>query len=212
MAGIDWHIRALEINTCNCDWGCPCQFNARPTHGGCRAAVAMKVESGHFGEIGLDGVIWVQLIAWPGAIHEGGGEVQPIIDDRASRAQVDAIFRILKGEETDPGATIFNVFAATIDKVHKPIFTRIELEYDLAARRGRFAISNLIQAAVEQIRNPVTGAEHRVRVVMPDGFEYYEAEFASSRTYAPGAAVPLDWQDRHGFLARVEMTGRGVVH
>ena len=125
MPGIDWRIRGLEINTCNCAWGCPCQFNALPTLGHCRAAVAMKVESGHFGEVCLDGAIWAQLIAWPGPIHEGRGEVQPIIDDRTSREQTDAIFRILKGDETEAGATIFNVFAATIDKVHKPISTRI---------------------------------------------------------------------------------------
>ncbi len=211
MPRTDWRIRALEINTCNCDWGCPCQFNARPTRGDCRSAVAMRIESGHFGEIRLDSVIWAQLIAWPGPIHEGGGEVQPVIDDRASRAQVDALFRILKGEETEPGATIFSVLAATIDKVHKPIFTRIAFEHDLAARRGRFAVPGLVEAVVEPIRNPVTGAEHRVRVVLPEGFEYREAEFASSRTHAPTAAVPLDWQDRHGFLAATEMTGDGVV-
>jgi hypothetical protein len=211
MPGIDWRIRALEINTCNCDFGCPCQFNARPTRGDCRAAVAMRIESGHFGEVLLDGVIWAQLIAWPGPIHEGGGEVQLVIDDRASRPQVDALFRILKGEETEPGATIFSVLAATIDQVHKPIFRAIEFEHDLAARRGRFAVPGLLEAVVEPIRNPVTGAEHRVRVVLPDGFEYREAEFASSRTRAPDAAVPLDWQDRHGFLAAIEMTGQGVV-
>jgi hypothetical protein len=157
-------------------------------------------------------VIWAQLIAWPGPIHEGKGEVQPIIDDRASREQTDAIFHILKGEETEPGATIFNVFVATIDKVHKPIFTRIEFEHDLVARRGRFSVPGLVEALVEPIRNPVTGAPHRVRVVLPEGFEYHEAEFASSRTHAPSAAVALDWQDRHAFLASVEMTGRGVVH
>ncbi len=211
MTSVDWRIRALEINTCNCDWGCPCQFNSRPTYGDCRAAVAMKVENGHFGTVSLDGVLWAQLIAWPGPIHEGRGEVLPIIDDRASREQVDAIFRILKGEETEPGATIYNLLAATIDKVHKPVFTRIEFEHDLAARRGRFSVKGLIEAVVEPIRNPVTGAEHRVRVVLPDGFEYHEAEFASSRILAPTAAVPLDWRDRHGFLAAVEMTGAGVV-
>jgi hypothetical protein len=48
-------------------------------------------------------------------------------------------------------------------------------------------------------------------VVLPDGFEYRKAEFASSRTRAPDAAVPLAWRDRHGFLAAIETTGRGVV-
>ena len=209
---IDWRIRVSEINSCNCAWGCPCQFNALPTEGHCRAAVAMRIEQGHFGTVRLDGVLWAQLLAWPGPIHEGRGEVQPIIDSRASREQVDAVFRILKGEETEPGATIFNVFQAVIDKVHKPIFAPIEFEHDLTRRVGRFAVPGLVEVAIEPIRNPVTGEPHRVRVTLPDGFEYHEAEFASSRAQAPQAAVPCAWNARHGFLALTEMTGQGVVH
>lgn len=209
---IDWRMLASEINTCNCAWGCPCQFNAPPTDGHCRAAVAMRIEEGHFGAVRLDGVIWAQLLAWPGAIHEGRGEVQPIIDDGASREQVDALFRILKGEETVPGATIFSVFQALIDTVHKPIFAPIEFEHDLERRVGRFAVQGLVDVVVEPIRNPVTGQPHRARLVLPEGFEYHEAEFASSRTKAPHAAVPCDWDSRHAFLSITEMTGNGVVH
>ena len=116
-----------------------------------------------------------------------------------------------RAKRPSPARRSTTCFAATIDKVHKPVFARIEFEHDLAARRGRFSVKGLIEAVVEPIRNPVTGAEHRVRVVLPDGFEYHEAEFASSRILAPTAAVPLDWRDRHGFLAAVEMTGAGVV-
>lgn len=209
---IDWRIRGAEISSCNCAWGCPCQFNALPTQGHCRAAVAMRIEEGHFGAVRLDGVIWAQLLAWPGAIHEGGGEAQPIIDARASGEQVDALFRILKGEETEPGATIFNVFQAVIDKVHKPVFAEIEFAFDLAARAGRWAVPGLAEVVVEPIRNPVTGAPHRARVMLPEGFEYHEAEFASSRAKAPNAAVPCDWDGRHAHLTITEMTGKGVAH
>ena len=45
MAQIDWRFEAVELLTCNCDWGCPCQFNARPTHGDCRAAGAFSRDS-----------------------------------------------------------------------------------------------------------------------------------------------------------------------
>ena len=208
---IDWRIRALEINSCNCAWGCPCQFNALPTEGHCRAAVAMRIEQGHFGAVRLDGVIWAQLLAWPGAIHEGKGEVQPIIDNRASREQVDAVFRILKGEETEPGATIFNVFTAVLDTVHKPRFLPIEFEVDIAARKARFAVPDMVEARVEPIRNPVTGAPHQARVTLPHGFEYHEAEYASSTTKASGP-VPQDWASRHAHLFMTHMTRQGVVH
>ena len=33
---IKWEIKAREFGNCNCDYGCPCQFNALPTHGHCR--------------------------------------------------------------------------------------------------------------------------------------------------------------------------------
>jgi hypothetical protein len=32
---------------------------------------------------------------------------------------------------------------------------------------------------IEPIKNPVTGEEHRARIVFPDGFEYKEAEMGN---------------------------------
>ena len=45
----------------------------------------------------------------------------------------------------------------------------------------------MIDTSVEPIRNPITDDEHRARVVLPKGFEYREAEFASGGTTASGA-------------------------
>lgn len=36
----DWRVRAVHLGNCNCAYGCPCKFNARPTHGACRSAIA----------------------------------------------------------------------------------------------------------------------------------------------------------------------------
>ncbi len=30
-----WRIRGSIIGSCNCDWGCPCNFDARPSQGRC---------------------------------------------------------------------------------------------------------------------------------------------------------------------------------
>ena len=30
-----WHLSGTVFIACNCDYGCPCNFNARPTHGSC---------------------------------------------------------------------------------------------------------------------------------------------------------------------------------
>jgi hypothetical protein len=51
MATVNWEIRAREFGSCTCAYGCPCQFNAPPTHGHCDAALAMEIDEGHFGDV-----------------------------------------------------------------------------------------------------------------------------------------------------------------
>src|SRR5438034_944809 len=35
MTNTEWTIHGREFANCNCAYGCPCQFNALPTHGNC---------------------------------------------------------------------------------------------------------------------------------------------------------------------------------
>ncbi|MBA3564399.1 MAG: DUF1326 domain-containing protein [Gammaproteobacteria bacterium] len=210
MAYIDWSIRGPEVTTCNCNWGCPCQFNSLPSHGNCRAAVAMRIDEGHFGKVKLDGLRWVGLFAWPGAIHEGRGEALPIVDERADPAQREAILKILSGEETEPGATMFNVFATTFEKMHEPRFAHIEFEADIENRKAHFSVDGLVEAKTGPITNPITGEAHRARVSLPHGFEYREAEYASSTTHAD-RPIALDWANGHGHLTMLHMTPTGPV-
>ena len=122
MTDVKWTIRALEFSNCNCSYGCPCQFNALPTHGNCRAVVGFDIKQGVHGDIKLDGLRAACMFIWPGAVHQGHGESAMIIDSRADQAQRAALVRIMSGLDTEPGATFFNVFASTMEKVHEPIF------------------------------------------------------------------------------------------
>ncbi len=210
MAYVDWRMRGPELANCNCDWGCPCQFNALPTRGDCRAMTAMRIDQGHFGDTDLAGLAWVGMFAWPGAIHEGGGEAFVVIDESASETQRAALLTILSGGETEPGATIFNVFATVIDTHHEPAFLPIDFAVDVAGGTGRVSVDGVIDTAAEPIRNPVTGDEHRVRVSLPGGFEYREAEYASGNTRATGP-VDLDWSGRHAHLAMLDLSTHGAA-
>src|ERR1044071_9681527 len=117
MAGANWTIKGLEFVHCNCAYGCPCQFNARPTHGDCHAVLAVAIEQGHHSETKLDGLKIAAVVSWPRAIHEGHGTIQPIVDERATSQQRQALLRIMSGQDTEPGATIFQVFSTTYEKI-----------------------------------------------------------------------------------------------
>lgn len=210
MPYVDWRIRGPEITTCNCSWGCPCQFNALPTYGDCRAVVGMRIEEGHFGDVDLSGLKWAGLFAWPEAIHLGHGEAFVVIDENADEAQRNALLTILSGQETEPGATIFNVFATTLDTMHEPAFLPIEFEADMEARRGRLRVEGVVDTEIEPIRNPVTGEAHRAQVSMPNGFEYKTAEYASGSAQASGP-IAHDWSGRHAHIAMLDMSPAGVA-
>lgn len=61
---IKWKLKIEHLMACNCNWGCPCSFNAPPTHGTCEAALAYRVVEGRYGDAVLDGLAWVVAAAW----------------------------------------------------------------------------------------------------------------------------------------------------
>ena len=210
MAGTSWTIRALEFSNCNCSYGCPCQFNGLPTHGHCRAVVGFQIQSGHHGSTRLDGLKVAGMFIWPGPIHEGRGETALVIDKRADEAQRNALLLILSVQDTEPGATIFNVFASTLEKVHEPIFSDIDFEIDVDRRRARLNVPEIIESRGEPILNPVTGAEHRVRIDSPNGFEFRLAEVGRgwSKTRTP---MTIDLADSYGHFCELNLSQSGVV-
>jgi hypothetical protein len=118
----------------------------------------------------------------------------------------------MKGEETEPGGTIFNVFAGTFAKLHDPLFLPIEFSVDIDERVGHVRVPGVLDVTSEPIRNPVTGATHRVRLDMPEGFEYSQAEVALGTTRTgKQAAIALDWRGAHAHLTQLHYTRDGVV-
>jgi hypothetical protein len=205
-----WEIKGTEFVNCNCAYGCPCQFNALPTYGNCTGIGAYTFAAGHHGDVRLDGLKAVTIFKWPGAVHEGRGESLIIIDETASEAQRQSLFRILSGEDTEPGKTVWNVFASTMERFHDPLFAPIEIDIDVDARRSRVKAGTLIDMTAEPIRNPVTGAEHRARIDLPDGFEYTLAEIGSGTSRVAGP-VPFELKDSYAQLAHLHLNQNGVV-
>ena len=211
MSDTEWVIKGQEFVHCSCAYGCPCQFNALPTHGSCEAVAVIEIEEGHHGDTPLSGLRFAAILAWPGAIHEGHGQVVPIIDERADEAQRDAIVRIMSGLDTVPGATFLQVFATTYETVHEPVFTRIDFDLDIDKRSAKLTVPGYIDARGEPILNPVSGEEHRARINLPNGFEYDIAEVGRGWASTQGP-IQIELKDSHAQFAKLHMTGKGVIH
>lgn len=205
-----WEIKGRELVNCSCDYGCNCQFNGLPDKGHCYAVAGIQIDEGHHRETRLDGLKVAAIFKWPGPIHEGHGEVVAFVDKSADEAQRKALLGIMTGQDTDPMATMFAVYASTIEKMHEPVFTDIEFEVDVDARRGRLSIPGAVEMVGEPLRNKVTGVESRAQIVLPEGFEYQVADIGSASSRTQGA-MPLEMKDSYGQFAHLHLNSHGVV-
>ena len=211
MASEKWRLKGHWLKNCSCAYGCPCDFNALPTRGNCQGMVTMKIERGHFDDLDLSGLGFAVIVDFPGALHEGNGTAQPVVDERANAKQREALLTIMSGKDQAEG-TLFHIFSLIVTKVLDPLFLPIEFSFDKAGRRARVNIPGVLETESEPIRNPVTGAEHRIRVVMPEGFEHDEGEIASARVLKANGGIKYSYANTHSTLAEVEHTPTGVVH
>ena len=95
-----WTFKADYVETCNCNYGCPCNFDGFPSNGFCRTLVLFHIRSGNYGDTSLDGIDVISAISWPKAIHEGNGNAQLFISkNNTNNEQRNAIISIFSGQD-----------------------------------------------------------------------------------------------------------------
>ena len=205
-----WKMKGRELVNCSCDYGCNCQFGGLPDKEHCHASFSMVIDEGKHGDTDLSGLHIAAVFKWPGPIHEGKGECAAFVDDRATEAQRNALLSIMTGGDTDPMATVFAVFATTIETMHEPQFVPFEMSVDVDKRVGKTKVGDQLTITGEPIKSPVDGKEVRARIDLPDGFEYEIAEVGSASTRTNGP-VSIELNDSYAQFAHIHLDSHGVV-
>jgi hypothetical protein len=122
-----WNISGQYVETCSCDFVCPCilgQMSVRPSKGSCIFAMAMQVERGSFGDVPLNGLTFIVLGMTPEEMAKGNWSVGLVIDERATAAQREAITAIASGAAGGPMAPLSGLIGKFLGAEQAPI--RIE--------------------------------------------------------------------------------------
>ena len=210
MEYTEWEMEGVEMNNCNCGFGCPCQFNEDPSHGDCRGYAFVQIDRGHYGDVPLDGLRWGIRFAWPGPIHEGEGVCQSIIDESADPDQRAALEAISQGRDTEPGKLIWQIFSTTMDEFKPTLYRPIDLHIDMEARSARVKIPDMIDGNLDSIPSEMNPTGHHAKITLPFGFEFTEAEFVSGTSKVTGD-IEMDFNSTHAHLCRVHWSTHGVV-
>ena len=199
-AKVKWAIDADYLQGCNCDYGCPCEFEAPPTMGYCEGLGAWRINTGRYGEVALDGLAFGFAARWPGPLHKGNGTAALFFDERANPAQREALMQIASGQA---GGLPFEIIAATLSKVLEPQY--VPFAFTINGKESRVSMGTSAAIAFEPVKNPMTGAPEGLRVEHETGFLFKSAEVVSAKTcQASIGELRFSYPGKAGFIAKVK--------
>jgi len=182
---------------CNCDWGCPCNFNARPSRGFCQGGWIWRIDEGQADGVELAGLGAAVFAKWPGAIHEGGGRAICYVDGRADARQEAALARMMRGDFGGP----WGIFIKTYD-LAAPIAAPFQI--DFAQYGSRAAIGDLVELELQTIKNPVSNADAHPEVVLPEGLVVKRGTLAASSVFRVKDTIGFDHSGQYAALGQFD--------
>jgi len=160
----------------------------------------LKISSGNVGGLKLDGTAFALMASWPGPIHFGRGTAKLLIDAKASEKKRELLEKIVKGEL---GGKPWPLFARTFDKWLKT--SHVPFEWKSDGAHSEVVAGDILRVALQPIRNPVTGKEARVRILLPDGLITKEENVTATKTFSLFAdELKYAWPGRTAFYATVQ--------
>jgi hypothetical protein len=97
----DWQISGEYMESCNCDYLCPCIYTnpqGEVTHDHCTAALIFRIDRGQRGDTDLSGLCFALLIRSGKIMADGDWVFAGVVDERANAAQRAALGPIVSGE------------------------------------------------------------------------------------------------------------------
>jgi len=182
---------------CNCDWGCPCNFNARPSRGFCQGGWIWMIEEGQVDGVNVSGLGAAVFAKWPAAIHEGGGRATCYVDDRASDAQYAALSRVLRGEFGGPWGLFIKTYALAAA-------VSVKFDVKLSGHASRASLGDVVELELQTIRNPVTQAEVHPGVVLPEGLVVKRGDLAASSVFRVRDDLGFDHSGQYAAFGHFE--------
>ena len=201
-----WNMEAEYVQSCNCDYGCPCNFNALPTYGNCEALVAYRITKGNFVNTQLDGIVFAWGLWWPKAIHLGEGIGALYVDEKASPAQIKAIEEITSGKY---GGGIFAIFPSTLVKTFPTKITKIDFHYH--PYDGWFSVKDTGEVRSQHIVNAKTGSAFEGELLLPGGIGFKKGTVTSVDWNWHADNISLKHEKKNGHMSKVVFSNEGCI-
>jgi hypothetical protein len=145
-----WRLSGDWFDVCNCNIACPCTFTQTPTYGKSEGVNFWHIREGRYGDVGLDGLNALALIAFEGNIWAGGTkmDIGIFFDEGADVAQREALQMVFSGQAGGWPAALGDLIGAMRGVEFVPI------ECDISDDLEWWSVSSPGGSSPEERRSP----------------------------------------------------------
>jgi hypothetical protein len=198
---VSWTMNGILLGACNCDWGCPCSFNAPPTHGKCEGAYLWHIEEGEIGGLSLNGLNLAYVAHSPGPLHECKAISQRIFDEKARPEQREALVQLTSGKLGGP----WRIFAAVTAKWLEPLTASFDV--NVADLNSHARVGDYLEMTLAPILNPVTQEVEQIYLDKPTGFTSTRAAIGRSLTFRVNAGLQYEHDGQYAEFSHFQYSG-----
>lgn len=203
MPQTSWHFKGDYFESCNCEVNCPCIFGSPAHYDHCDVALAFHIRQGHYGDVALDGLNFVQVARAPRQMQQGNWTQAIYIDERATEEQRKSLLAMASGEAGGNFARFAQLRGRLLGVKYVPI------QYTIKGRRRQLSIPGSLEMEVAAVEG---GKPNSIVRLVNDRSAVSRG--SPSRTMARASIhwftdYGLSWDNtsKNGYYARVEMSG-----
>ncbi len=202
-----WTMNGAIYGACNCDWGCPCNFDVAPTYGHCEGVYMFAVREGGYADVPLNGLHFAWAGHSPGPLHEGNVTAALIIDESATPQQREALATLWRSGSSGLPFDILNSVTATwLETVYAPF----DVELAGINTKAKIDGGKIYELSMSRVKNPVTGDEEELYLDKPTGFTSKRSELGMSELAKFSCdGLSFDTSGKYAEYADFEYAGPG---
>ncbi len=143
-----YKLEGSLLEVCDCEILCPRWVGEAPDNGTCQTALAYHFEQGTIDGIDVSGLTLATNGFIPGTPLAGNWRIHMFIDDRASKAQEEALLSVFTGKQGGPVADLAKLIGEVVKIERAPI------TFEVHEGKGTLRIGNTTEAVMEPFRGP----------------------------------------------------------
>ena len=202
-----WTLRGEYMESCNCDYLCPCVYTnpqGPATQDNCIAVMVFRIDEGRSGTTPLNGLKFALVIRSGRVMADGNWTFGAVVEEAADAAQRQALAAIASGEAGGvPGLIRQNLVGDFRGVEFRPI------DFAMAGLERRAGIAELVSFEIEGVasRNRSGDPYYLDNTGHPANRRLALARSKQTRVHAFGIDLDLAGRGNNGHFAPFAWTG-----